>query len=121
MKDIEPFYLEVGRIVQAKRNENGMSQEYLGQQLDPKVTRASIANIEAGKQRVLSHTLVQLSKALGVNIVELLPSETASQITKQKSSTNELKNELNKKLSLPSGEFNKIMSKINANIGKDKT
>lgn len=120
MKDIEPFYLELGRLIQARRNENGMSQEYLGQQLDPKVTRASIANIEAGKQRVLTHTLVQLSKALGVEVIKLLPALTSHQITRQKSSTNKVKTELNKKLSLANVEFDKIMSKINAKSGKDR-
>lgn len=120
MKDIEPFYSEVGRLIQSKRNENSMSQEYLGHQLNPKVTRASIANIEAGKQRILSHTLVQLSEALGVEILELLPMQNTIQKPKQKSSTNKVKTELNRKLSLPSGEFNKIMSKISVNTEKDK-
>jgi transcriptional regulator with XRE-family HTH domain len=45
----------------------------LGAALQPKVTRASIANIEAGKQRVLTHTLVQLADALGIDVVQIIP------------------------------------------------
>jgi transcriptional regulator with XRE-family HTH domain len=35
------------------------------------MTRASIANIEAGKQRVLAHTLVDLASALRLTLDQL--------------------------------------------------
>ncbi|MEJ7862403.1 MAG: helix-turn-helix transcriptional regulator [Pyrinomonadaceae bacterium] len=120
MKDIEPFYAEVGRLIQAKRNENGMSQEHLAQQLDPKVTRASIANIEAGKQRVLAHTLVQLSKALSVDLTLLIPSYASTQLLMKQSSTNNVKSELTRKLDLPNKEYKKIMAQINTTSGQEK-
>jgi transcriptional regulator with XRE-family HTH domain len=72
-KKIEPFYAELGRSIQAQRAKLGLSQESLGAALQPKVTRASIANIEAGKQRVLTHTLVQLADALGIDVFQIIP------------------------------------------------
>jgi hypothetical protein len=38
----------------------------------PAVTRASIANLELGHQRVLAHTLVQLALILHVPVTDLL-------------------------------------------------
>jgi transcriptional regulator with XRE-family HTH domain len=72
---IEPFYKELGRSIQAFRVKAGLSQEKLGASLRPRVTRASIANIEGGKQRILTHTLVQLSAALDVDISLLIPKD----------------------------------------------
>lgn len=70
---IEPFYAEVGRRIQHLRARAGLTQDGLGARLQPRMTRASIANIEAGKQRVLAKTLVDLSSALSVEVSELLP------------------------------------------------
>ena len=49
-----------------------MTQGDLAARLVPSVTRASIANLELGQQRVLSHTLVQLAEALDVSVNDLL-------------------------------------------------
>ncbi len=49
-----------------------MTQGELAARLLPTVTRASIANLELGKQRVLAHTLVQLADALDVSVSDLL-------------------------------------------------
>lgn len=76
---IEPFYEDIGRKIQALRNRSGLSQESLGSALRPRVTRASIANIEAGKQRILTHTLVQLAVALDVEVSTLLPTAKSGQ------------------------------------------
>ena len=73
MKTVEPFYQEVGRRIHKRRSVQGMSQEALGQKLIPSVTRASIANIESGHQRVLAHTLVQFAEVLDVELMELIP------------------------------------------------
>src|SRR5438445_11203231 len=72
--EIEPFYGELGQRIHDRRKQNGLTQEKLGELLDPQVTRASIANIEMGTQRVLAHTLVQLAFHLGTSVQELLPS-----------------------------------------------
>lgn len=67
------FYEHLGEQVRAWRHRRGLSQAALGARLDPPVTRASIANIEAGRQRVLTHTLVQLSSILATPVGDLLP------------------------------------------------
>ena len=54
-----------------------MTQEALGATLAPKMTRASIANIEAGTQRVLLHTAVRLAEVLQIELAELLSSDVA--------------------------------------------
>lgn len=68
------FYAALGRRIQAHRR-GRLTQEQLASRLDPPVTRAAIANIEAGKQGVLVYTLVQIASHLGVSPPELLPSD----------------------------------------------
>src|SRR6266850_4220472 len=62
------FYRELGRRIRALRTEHGLTQAGLGLRLEPPVTRAAIANVENGKQRVLAHTLVQLAQIFRVEI-----------------------------------------------------
>ena len=68
----EPFYGELGARVREWRVRRGLTQGELGTRLTPPVTRASIANLEVGKQRVLAHTLAQLAGVLGVAIDDLV-------------------------------------------------
>jgi len=72
-KTIEPFYEALGLRIQKAREHQKMTQAQLGFLLNPPSTRASIANIENGKQRVLLHTFVQLAKHLGLRIQDLIP------------------------------------------------
>ena len=37
------------------------------------LTRTSIINIEKGRQQILLHTLVDITRALGVSVTDLLP------------------------------------------------
>jgi transcriptional regulator with XRE-family HTH domain len=67
----ERFYQTLGATVRRRRDALGMKQQELGALLNPPMTRASIANIEAGKQRVLAHTLVELANILKVTVDEL--------------------------------------------------
>jgi transcriptional regulator with XRE-family HTH domain len=69
---VEPFYLELGRRLQSAREKAGLSQQDVANRLSPPVTRASIANIENGKQRVLCHTLVDLGRILEMSVVNLM-------------------------------------------------
>jgi transcriptional regulator with XRE-family HTH domain len=66
------FYEGLGRRLHALRKRKGLTQEQLGARLAPQMTRASIANIESGKQRVLAHTLLQFAAALDVGADDLL-------------------------------------------------
>lgn len=107
--DIEPVYADIGRRIQGRRNKLGMTQETLGSKLKPKVTRASIANIEGGKQRILAHTLLQLAETLGVEIAELF-----SKDKKQIAPAIHVEAELQKKLNLPRGKIKKLSTQLKA-------
>jgi transcriptional regulator with XRE-family HTH domain len=76
---IEPFYSALGLKILEMRRMRGLTQDKLAGALNPPSTRASIANIESGKQRVLAHTIPQLAQALQVTVSELLsvPAEPA--------------------------------------------
>lgn len=60
----EPYYQRLGRRIRQAREDAGLTQAGLAELLDPPLTRAAIANIESGKQRVLLHTFEQISRAL---------------------------------------------------------
>jgi len=68
---IEEFYRQFGKRLHDRRSALGLTQEQLGRRLQPTLTRASVANIEAGKQRVLAHTFVALAAALETTVNEL--------------------------------------------------
>jgi transcriptional regulator with XRE-family HTH domain len=65
MADLDELYGEVGRKLRQARETQGLSQERLAKQLG--ISRASVVNIEAGRQRAPLHLLWQLSEALGTD------------------------------------------------------
>ncbi len=102
---IEPFYKDLGANIHDAREEREMTQAQLGQVLNPPATRASIANIENGKQRVLVHTLVQLAKVLDVEIGRLLPSAPVAAAASAK----DVELELRRKLKLDAPQLRKLI------------
>jgi transcriptional regulator with XRE-family HTH domain len=114
MKPIEPFYVEVGRRIQKLRNTRQLSQEALGLKLDPAVTRASIANIEAGKQRILAHTLVQIADALDAELAEIALADKPITRTAQESLVpdEKVEAELAEKLQLSPERAKKLTAKM---------
>jgi transcriptional regulator with XRE-family HTH domain len=65
------FYEEVGRRLRRVRTEAGMTQKDLADAVD--LSRASIANMEAGRQPFPAHMLFTLARALDVPVKDLLP------------------------------------------------
>ena len=110
----EPFYVEFGRRVREERERRKWSQEALGQALPTRLTRASIANIEAGQQRVLAHTLVELARVLDVSVKDLVPSETRLPADERKRLTTELA----QKVDLPADTVRSIVSRIPSGRGE---
>jgi transcriptional regulator with XRE-family HTH domain len=87
-----------------QRDKLHLTQQKVGDALEPRATRASIANIEAGKQRVLVHTLVQLASVLEVSVVDLLPERTdKSGVVRQ---------ELMEKLGLPKSKLPGVVDRL---------
>ena len=105
---IEGIYPELGRRIQQLRVGRHFTQEQLGAQLQPPVTRASIANIESGKQRLLVHTLLQLAHLLMVSVEELLPAPS----TATRSPVAAIAAELRRKLRLPAGAATVLAKKV---------
>lgn len=65
------LYQEVGRRVRARRKVKGLSQENLGAEVG--ISRASIVNLEKGRQRPPLHVLWEIAERLSVDPSELIP------------------------------------------------
>jgi transcriptional regulator with XRE-family HTH domain len=68
---IDRLYRGVGDLVQAARAKAGLSQAELGDRIG--FTRSSIANLEAGRQRIRLHILALIADALHIETAELIP------------------------------------------------
>lgn len=73
--EVDRFYAAVGSRVRRARAGRGMSQSVLAKQIG--FTRSSVANLEAGRQRVALHLLVQIARALDCEPAALIPEVTA--------------------------------------------
>jgi transcriptional regulator with XRE-family HTH domain len=67
----EPIYQQIGGIIRALRRRADKAQDALAGQLG--ISRATLANIETGRQRILVHQLYAIANALGVKLGDLLP------------------------------------------------
>ena len=79
--DSRSLYLQVGARIKSRRKHLGWTQERLAQHLG--LSRASLANIEIGRQSVLLHRLYGIAGILNVEVADLLPrlSEPAVNLT----------------------------------------
>ena len=68
---MEEFYRELGARLRSAREAAGLSQAELSARV--RLSRATVANIELGNQRVTLHKFVALATALGVSPASLLP------------------------------------------------
>lgn len=68
---MDDFYPEFGRRVRLARRRADLSQDTLGRLTG--LNRTSITNIEAGRQRIPLHLLLDFAAALDVEPLELLP------------------------------------------------
>ncbi|MEM7637978.1 MAG: helix-turn-helix transcriptional regulator [Pseudomonadota bacterium] len=64
------IYKQVGKRIAERRKDIGLIQEELAQRVG--LSRASIANVERGEQKIQLHTLVDFSNALELDDVRLL-------------------------------------------------
>ncbi|MGY3129328.1 transcriptional regulator with XRE-family HTH domain [Bradyrhizobium sp. USDA 4501] len=71
MSDME-FYRRLGRAVAKRRDELGLTQGEIAEKLG--LSRASLANLESGRQRIMVHQLFALVNALKLkSILDLVP------------------------------------------------
>lgn len=69
--NLDTFYKDLGNLIRKARVDADISQDILAQQLG--LTRASIVNIEKGRQRPMIHTILELATILKVNFASLIP------------------------------------------------
>lgn len=66
------LYKQLGKAIAKRRDDIGLKQEEVAKAIG--LARASLANIENGRQRILVHQLFRLVKALKLNsITDLVP------------------------------------------------
>jgi transcriptional regulator with XRE-family HTH domain len=75
MKNDE-LYDQLGRLIRARRKGMFLTQQAVAARIG--ISRASLANIETGRQKVLVHQLYALAAALDLTPVDLLPPVGAS-------------------------------------------
>ncbi|MEM9814866.1 MAG: helix-turn-helix domain-containing protein [Cyanobacteria bacterium P01_D01_bin.6] len=66
------LFREIGKRLKTKRKEEKLTQAELAKAAG--VLRTSVTNLEAGKQKVPLPVVYELCTALGIDIMELLPS-----------------------------------------------
>jgi transcriptional regulator with XRE-family HTH domain len=67
----DEFYIAAGKQVRTVREDRGLSQATLARRIG--FTRSSVANLEAGRQRITLHLFVLIAKALGIEPAMMLP------------------------------------------------
>ncbi len=68
---IEPLYARMGAIIRSRRRAKELSQQALAQLIG--LSRATLASMERGRQRILVHQLCLFAEALECSASELLP------------------------------------------------
>jgi transcriptional regulator with XRE-family HTH domain len=113
----DPFYLEVGRRIHGFRGTKGLTQGELGLRLTPPVTRASIANLENGRQRLLLHTFIQIAEILECELGDLVPPGVTS--SRGKDLQTEVAGEL-KRFKIPNQARTRISRQFMMPVKKEK-
>lgn len=70
----DAFYADVGKMIKKYRVQAGFTQAELASRIE--MTRSSVANIEAGRQRFPLHVLAQLSEILDSQPSVLIPAKS---------------------------------------------
>ena len=71
------LYTSLGKAIATKRNELGLTQAFVAKKIG--LTRASLANIETGRQKVLLHHVYRLASALELpTIMDLIPASLSA-------------------------------------------
>jgi transcriptional regulator with XRE-family HTH domain len=104
----DQFYREFGRRVRSVRENAGITQAQLASAIG--LTRSSVANLEAGRQKVLLHVLIVMAELLQVEPSELLPSDSGRPLLDLAQLDRQLRE-------LPSDHRDFVMKAIRVGIG----
>jgi transcriptional regulator with XRE-family HTH domain len=72
MEEVEPIYVEVGRLIRKHRKRANLTQAQLGSKTG--LSRTTVTHIESGDQRIQLHTLYAIADALMISPQTLFPS-----------------------------------------------
>lgn len=70
---LRALYREIGGRIRQHRERTGLSQVFVADQIG--VTRASISNVEAGRQRIPLDRLYQIAATLQIPVASFLPAD----------------------------------------------
>lgn len=76
----ERLYKQIGELIRIAREQARINQADLAKLVG--LTRTSITNIEAGRQRIQIHTLFNIAYALGISPRLLLPLNESDEVKK---------------------------------------
>ena len=65
------IYEEIGQAIRQRRKHLKLTQEKVAIQID--ISRAALANIESGRQRLLVHKLYEICSVLEMKLEDVLP------------------------------------------------
>lgn len=67
---VERIYMELGDRIRMHRKRRGQTQEFLADGVG--ISRAALANVELGRQRIMLHSLTAYARHLGIKPQELV-------------------------------------------------
>lgn len=70
---VEPIYAALGKKIRCVRERHGLTQGALAESLTPPLSRAALANMEAGRQRIMLHVLLDIATACDTTVGRMLP------------------------------------------------
>lgn len=108
---VEPVYPRLGQWLSTLRKRKQLSQQALAERLAPPLTRASIANIESGRQRLMVHTALDICRVLEVTPDVLLSDFVPTSATAN-STDDRLTDELASKLGLNRADARALVRKM---------
>lgn len=81
MSEVEPIYEQIGARIRLAREWNGWNQSRLADEIG--LTRASVTNVETGRQRIMLHQLEDVADVLGVPLTALIDPKIWSAVVKE--------------------------------------
>ena len=79
--NVEPVYSVIGNRIRVYRETRQMSQDELGATAG--LTRAAVANMENGKQRIMIHVLLRFCEVLNVSVSGMLAFEKRGTVNRK--------------------------------------
>jgi transcriptional regulator with XRE-family HTH domain len=107
------FYERIGAKIKDSRKLKSMNQDVLADALG--ISRVSLINIEAGKQRVPLHVLVDICECLNISLTDLIPLNLTEENLLDSNILNKIKKETEEGTDSEEKVINYILSRMKKN------